>query len=172
MEVAALYDLKLNEKTLLSFYFAPMDDPAIGPTAYPHSESASENPVGTLGHHQEDSTHIADDVVTVGLTHSITRIEASGFHGREPNDFRWDLDSGKIDSWSTRVTLQPSRNWSGQYSYARITSPESLFPKEDQARVTSSVMYNRPFRDGNWANTALWGRTAPWPTIRRRTATC
>ena len=34
MELAALYDIKLGEKSLLSFYFAPMGDPAIGPTAY------------------------------------------------------------------------------------------------------------------------------------------
>lgn len=161
MELAALYDLKLSGKTLLSFYFAPTGDPSIGPTAYPHRESAAENPVGTLGHHQEDSTHIADDVVTVGLTHGIARIEASGFYGREPDEFRWNVDSGKIDSWSTRFTLQSGKNWSGQYSYARIASPEALFPGEDQVRMTASVMYNRPFRDGNWANTVLWGRARP-----------
>lgn len=159
MELAVLYDLKLGKKSLLSFYFAPMGDPAIGPTAYPHRASAFENPVGTLGHHQEDSTHIADDVMTVGFTHGIARIEASGFHGREPDEFRWDIDQGKIDSWSTRLTLQPSKNWSGQYSYARIASPEALFPSENQERMTASVMYNRPLQNGNWANTLLWGRT-------------
>ena len=159
MELAALYDWQLGEKTLLSFYAAPMVDPAIGPTAYPHRQSASENPVGSLGHHQEDSTHIADDVVTVGLTHGIARLEASGFHGREPDEFRWNIDSGAIDSWSTRLTLQPGRNWSGQYSYARIAAPEALFPREDQERMTASVMYNRPLPHGNWANTILWGRT-------------
>ena len=159
MEMAVLYDIKMGEKNLLSFYFAPMGDPAIGPTAFSHRASASENPVGPLGHHQEDSTHIADDVVTVGLTHSLFRIEASGFHGREPDEFRWDLDSGKIDSWSTRLTVQPGKNWSGQVSYARITSPESLFPNEDQSRLTASIMHNRRIRDGNWASTILWGRT-------------
>ena len=159
MELAALYDLKLGEKAMLSFYFAPTGDPAIGPTAYPHRASAFENPVGTLGHHQEDSTHIADDVVTVGLTYRIVRIEGSGFHGREPDEFRWNIDQGKIDSWSTRLTMQPGENWSGQYSYGRITSPESLFPTENQERMTASIIYNRPFQDGNWANTLLWGRT-------------
>jgi len=136
-----------------------MGDPAIGPTAYPHRASAFENPVGTLGHHQEDSTHIADDVVTVGLTYRTMRIEASGFHGREPDEFRWDIDQGKIDSWSTRLTVQPGKNWSGQYSYGRIKSPEGLFPTEDQERMTASIMYNRPLQKGNWANTLLWGRT-------------
>ncbi len=164
MELAALYDVKIGDKSLVSLYFAPMGDPAIGPTAYPHRASAIENPVGTLGHHQEDSTHIANDVVTVGFTHRIVRLEASGFHGREPDEFRWNVDSGKIDSWSTRLTLQPGKNWSGQYSYGRLISPEALFSTEDQERMTASVMYNRPLRNGkagsgNWATIALWGRT-------------
>lgn len=159
MELAVLYDLKIGENSLLSFYFAPTGDPAIGPAAYAHRASAFENPVGTLGHHQEDSTHISEDVVTVGFTHGIARIEASGFHGREPDEFRWDVDQGKIDSWSTRLTVEPGKNWSGQYSYARIASIEALFPSENQERMTVSVMYNRPFDDGNWANTLLWGRT-------------
>jgi len=159
MELAALYDLKLGERSLLSFYFAPTGDPAIGPTAYPHRASALEDPVGTLGHHQEDSTHIAADVVTIGVTYGIARIEASGFHGREPDEFRWNIDQGNIDSWSTRLTVQPAKNWSGQYSYARVKSPEALFPAEDQERITASIMYNRPFENGNWAGTLLWGRT-------------
>ncbi len=36
MELAALYDWKLGERTLLSFYGGPVGDPAIGPTAFPH----------------------------------------------------------------------------------------------------------------------------------------
>ena len=159
MELAVLYDLKLGGNGLLSFYFAPVGDPAIGPLAYPHRASAAEDPVATLGHHQEDSTHVAADVATAGLTYRIVRIEASGFHGREPDEFRWDIDQGKIDSWSTRLTIQPGKNWSGQYSYGRITSPEALFPAENQERMTASLMYNRPLANGNWANTFVWGRT-------------
>jgi hypothetical protein len=159
MELGALYDLKLSDKSLLSFYAAPVGDPALGPTAYPHRASAAENPLAALGHHQEDSTHIANDVVTVGLTYGITRIEVSGFHGREPDEFRWDIDQGKIDSWSMRLTLQPGRNWSGQYSYGRIKSPEGLFPTENQERMTASLLYDRPLGNGNWASTAVWGRT-------------
>lgn len=140
MELAALYDWQLNKQTLLSFYVAPVGDPALGPTAYPHRASALENPVGSLGHHQEDSTHIADDVATVGITYRIVRVEASGFHGREPDEFRWNIDQGKMDSWSTRLTVQPGQNWSAQYSYGRLTSPEQIFPNENQARTTASVM--------------------------------
>ncbi len=159
MEIAALYDLKLGKNGLLSFYAAPIGDPAIGPLAYAHRASASENPMAPLGHHQQDSTHISEDVVTLGLVYRIVRVEASGFHGREPDENRWNISQGKIDSWSTRVGLQPGKNWSGQYSYARIASPEALFPGEDQERMTASLMYNRPIRRGDWASSLVWGRT-------------
>jgi hypothetical protein len=159
MELAAIYDWKLGEHSLLTFYAAPVGDPAIGPTAFPHRASALENPVAPLGHHQEDSTHIAADVITAGFTHGIVRIEGSGFHGREPNEHRWQVQQGAIDSWSLRLTMQPGQNWSGQYSYGRLHSPEALFPTEDQERMTASVMYNRPLKKGNWASSLVWGRT-------------
>ncbi len=159
MEIAALYDLKLGKKALFSFYAAPIGDPALGPVAFPHRASSSEDPLATLSHHQQDSTHIAEDVVTAGLAYRIARIEASGFHGREPDENRWNISQGKIDSWSTRLTLQPGENWSGQLSYGRIASPEALFPAEDQDRMTASIMFNLPLRDGNWASSAIWGRT-------------
>jgi hypothetical protein len=97
------------------------------------------------------------------LTYGLARFEASGFHGREPNENRWNIAQGKIDSWSTRLTLQPGKDWSGQFSYGRITSPEALYPDENQERMTSSVMYNRPFHNGNWASSLIWGRTRSLP---------
>lgn len=158
MELAVLYDYQLGEKALVSFYAAPMGDPAIGPLAYPHRASASENPVAPLGHHLQDSTHVADDVITAGLAYRNFRLEASGFHGREPDEYRWDLDSGKVDSWSTRVTVNPGQNWSLQYSIGQLHSPEALAPTEDVRRMTASIAYNRPIRRGNWASLLLWGR--------------
>jgi len=158
MEVAALYDLNLGERTLLSFYAAPVGDPAMGPTAYPHRASASEDPLAPLGHHLEDSTHIVDDVVTLGLTHGIARLEGSAFHGREPDEHRWNIDAGTIDSWSARLTVQPGQNWSAQYSFAHLTSPEQLQPNDNLQRMTASIMYNRPIANGNWASSLIWGR--------------
>jgi hypothetical protein len=158
MELAAMYDYQFSEHTLLSFYAAPVGDPALGPPAYPHRASASEDPVAPLGHHLQDSTHIADDVITVGITHRIFRVEASGFHGREPDEYRWNIDRGKIDSWSARVTANPGQNWTFQYSIGDLTSPEALFPDENIRRMTASIIYNRPISKGNWASMALWGR--------------
>jgi hypothetical protein len=180
MELAAIYDLHLSERTLLTLYAAPIGDPAIGPTAYPHRLSASENPLAALGHHQQDSTHIAYNVLTAGLTYTFVRIEASGFHGGEPSEQRWGFQPSPnghaIDSYSTRITVSPRPNWAGQYSIAHITSPEALYPGEDQQRQTASIMYNRPIgahhdttsmpgmdmstpATGNWSTTLLWGRT-------------
>jgi hypothetical protein len=158
MELAAFYDLKIGAHSLLSFYFAPVGDPAMGPTAYPHRASASEDAMAPLGHHLEDSTHISDDVITAGFTYKLARIEASGFHGREPDEFRWNIDSGKIDSWSLRGSVNPAPNWSAQYSFAHLASPEALHAAEDLHRMTASVMYNRPLSRGNWDSTMLWGR--------------
>jgi hypothetical protein len=159
MEIGALYDWKLNDETLLSFYAAPVGDPAMGPVAYPHRSSAMENPMAPLGHHLEDSTHIADDVFTAGLGYKLARIEASGFHGREPNENRWNIDSGSIDSWSTRLTVQPAHNWVAQYSFAHLTGPEALHPLEDLQRMTAAVSYDVwPGEGQNFAATLLWGR--------------
>ena len=163
MELGALFDHSFSDRTLVSLYAAAVGDPALGPTAYPHRLSASEDPLAALGHHQEDSTHIAFNVVTGGFTCRAMRIEASGFHGAEPDEHRWQLQPSPnglaIDSWSSRLTLSPARNWTGQYSIARIASPEVLAPREDQLRQTASAMYNRPRARGNWASTAVWGRT-------------
>jgi hypothetical protein len=158
MELATLYDLKLGDRTLLSLYAAPVGDPALGPAAYPHRASASEDPLAPLGHHLEDATHISDDVVTAGLTRGIGRIEFSGFHGREPDEFRWNLDQGRMDSWSWRATVNPAANWSGQFSMGHLHSPEALRPEENIVRTTASLMYNRPLARGSWASTLVWGR--------------
>jgi hypothetical protein len=158
MELAGIYDLRLGERSLLSFYAAPVGDPAMGPPAYPHRTSAEEDPIAPLGHHLQDSTHIASDVLTAGFTYRAVRLEASGFHGREPNEQRWDIDQGTIDSWSTRLTVNPTANWSLQASLAYLTSPEALNPEQDVLRSTASVIYDRPLARGNWATTLLWGR--------------
>jgi len=159
MEIAALYDWKIGEKALGSFYAAPVGDPAMGPVAYAHRASAAENPMAALGHHLEDSTHIANDVVTAGITYKLARFEASGFHGREPDENRWNLDSGSIDSWSARLTLQPTSHWAGQYSFAHLTSPEAMHPLENLQRMTASLSYDFwPGKRQNLAATLLWGR--------------
>ena len=184
MELAALYDLPVAEHAMLSLYLAPVGDPAIGPTAYPHRLSASEDPIATLGHHQQDSTHIAINVLTAGLTYKMLRAEVSGFHGAEPTEARWHLQPSPNgvapDSISGRLTFAPTPNLAAQYSVAHITSPEALSLTQNQFRQTASVMYNRPIgvhknttsmpgmnmstpATGNWSTTFVWGQTKSLP---------
>ncbi len=158
MGLGFLYALSLGENTTLELYAAPVGDPALGPIAYPHRASAMELPQATLAHHLEDSTHISDDVVTAGIAYRKFKFEASGFHGAEPNEFRWDIDYGPIDSWSTRLWYFPGKNWAAQVSTGHLTDPEMLEPG-DQTRTTASVEYTKPRPGGSWSSSLIWGHT-------------
>lgn len=157
MELAVGYVRPLAERTFLSFYAAPVGDPALGPVGYPHRNSAVELPQATLSHHLQDSTHIANTVLTVGIEHGMFRLEGSGFHGQEPDEARWNIDYGPLDSWSTRLWVLPSPNWAAQVSLGRLRDPEFIEPG-DLVRSTASLSYNRPLTRGNWAASLIWGR--------------
>ena len=158
MELGASYQLRVGERTSLHFYGGPRGEPALGPTAYPHRLSASENPVAVLSHHYQDSTHISNQVVTAGVTHGPVTLEASGFHGREPDEKRWGLERGGIDSFSTRLTVSPTSRWTAQYSVGRINNRENTHPLRDSFRMSASATYVRPLATGHWATTLVWGR--------------
>ena len=151
------YVRELGADTRLEVYFAPVGDPALGPVAYPHRASAAELPEAPISHHWQDSTHISDDVVTVGLAYRKLKLEASAFHGAEPGENRWIVQQGAIDSWSTRLWFFPAKNWAAQVSVGRLTHPEALDPG-DQVRSTASIEYTKPMPGGSWASSLIWGR--------------
>lgn len=163
MELAGIYDARVGEHGLISLYAAPVGDPALGPPAFPHRASADEDPLAVLGHHSQDSTHIAGSVFTVGATYRILRAEVSAYHGREPGENRWTIPAGTPDSWATRLTVTPFRNWSAQYSIGRLHSPEAISPQEDVLRMTASVDYHRALARGDWASILVWGRNKTLP---------
>jgi len=157
MELAAEYARPIGTRGLAFVYVAPVGDPALGPVAFPHRDSAMEIPQAVLGHHFQDSTHVAYDVVTAGAQYGPLRLEASAFHGAEPDEERWDLDGGKPDSASARLTIIPTDRLTAQASFGYLTKPEKLEPG-DAKRWTSSVSYSVPFARGSWASSAIWGR--------------
>ncbi|MDP9052937.1 MAG: hypothetical protein M3N93_01330 [Acidobacteriota bacterium] len=165
MSLGFHYAYQLSENTTLSTYFAPVGDPALGPVAFPHRASAMELPEATLSHHWQDSTHIADDVVTVGVSYKRARLEASGFHGAEPGENRWIVQAGGINSWATRLWFFPTKNWAAQVSVGRIVRPEALEPG-DQVRATASLQYIKSMPGGSWASTFVWGRNHSTATLR------
>ncbi len=156
-ELAALYTLPLTKRLTWELYGGPSAEPALGPVTFIHRASASELPLAPLSHHLQDSTHTSFGVVTTGFVIDRVKIEASAFNGREPNEQRWSIQLGALDSWSARVFVAPSRNWTAQYSIGRLEHPEAL-ELGSQWRQTASVEYNRPLRAGAWATTLVWGR--------------
>ena len=159
------YAYQLGENTTADFYFAPVGDPALGPVAFPHRASAMELPQAPISHHWQDATHIADEVLTLGISHKKVRLEASGFYGSEPGENRWIIQSGPINSWATRFWFFPAKNWAAQVSIGRIAHPEALEPG-DQVRATASLAYSRPMAGGSWSSSLIWGRNHSTATHR------
>jgi len=133
-------------------------EPALGPPAYMHRLSGMDNPEAPITHHWLDSTHITNGVVTAGEIFGDWKIEASAFNGREPNQQRYQINDPNIDSFSGRLSVNPTSNWALQASYGYLKSPEQLSPRSSQHRVTASASYNLPFGDNDWATTFAWGR--------------
>jgi hypothetical protein len=80
------------------------------------------------------------------------------FTGREPNENRYDFDKPGFDSWSGRLSYNPSENWALQASHGFIKSPELLHPVEDVNRTTASAIYSKALTPGSSLNaTAVWG---------------
>ena len=156
-ELAAYYSRPITEKVSWQLYGGPSAEPALGPVTYIHRASAAELPAAPLSHHLQDSTHTSFGVVTTGLTIDRFKFEGSVFNGREPNEDRWSIQLGALDSWSARAWVAASRNWTVQYSYGRLLHPEAAEPGNEK-RQSASVEYDRPFAEGNWATSLIWGR--------------
>src|SRR5262249_45899975 len=61
--LAAGWRVPLSSRGAVTFFGAPVGEATLGPVAFMHRLSASENPTAPLGHHTFDSTHVAQGVV-------------------------------------------------------------------------------------------------------------
>jgi hypothetical protein len=157
MELSASYTVPLGDRGTWFAYFGYPGEPALGPTAFMHRASASENPAAPLSHHLQDSSHISFGVFTTGFTYRWFKIEGSIFNGREPGENRYNFEANPWTSRSARLWFAPNENWSFQISHGLLKNPEALEPG-DVRRTTASVSYNRPLERGNWATSLIWGR--------------
>jgi hypothetical protein len=140
-------------------YFGYPGEPALGPPAFMHRPSAMDDPDAPIGHHWQDSTHITFGVATAGLVWRNVKIEGSIFTGREPDENRYDFDQPRFDSYSGRISWNPTKNLALQASYGYIKSPEAPEPKTNIHRTTASAIYNLPLGpDSNWSNAFVWGQ--------------
>ncbi len=157
MELSANYTLPIGERATWFAYLGFPGEPALGPTAFMHRMSASENPSAPLTHHLQDSSHISFGVFTTGFTYRWFKIEGSVFNGREPDENRYDFEFNPWNSRSFRISFAPNDNWAMQYSHGLLKNPEELQPG-DVRRMTASITYNKRFDRGNWASAFIWGR--------------
>ncbi|MEK6281773.1 MAG: hypothetical protein AABN95_15575 [Acidobacteriota bacterium] len=157
MELSASYTVPVGDRATWFAYFGYPGEPALGPTAFMHRASASENPAAVLSHHLMDSSHITFGVVTTGFTYRWFKLEGSVFNGREPDENRYNFDAHRWNSRSARLSFAPNNNWSMHVSHGFLRDPETQEPG-DVRRTTASVSYNRPLARGSWATSLIWGR--------------
>lgn len=157
MELSAQYTVPLSDRGTWFAYFGYPGEPALGPVAFMHRASASENSSAVLSHHLQDSSHITFGVLTTGFTYRWFKLEGSIFNGREPDENRYNFEAHRWNSRSARLSFAPNKNWSMQISHGLLRNPEALEPG-DVRRTTASISYNKPLERGNWATSLIWGR--------------
>jgi len=158
MEVAALYDHPITKDFALELYVAPSGEPALGPPAFMHRPSSVDDLAAPLGHHWQDASHVSFGVATAGLVWHDLKIEASAFNGREPDQNRWNFDFAPLQSYSARVTANPTPNWSLTAGFGFIKSPEAADAGHSMHRALTAVQYGRALSDDRqFAAAVIWG---------------
>jgi hypothetical protein len=158
-ELSVSLSQKLGHDFSAYVYFGYPGEPALGPPTFMHRPSAMDDPDAPIGHHWQDSTHITFGVATAGLVWRDIKVEGSIFTGREPDEDRYDFDQPRFDSYSGRLSWNPTKNLALQGSFGYIKSPEALDPETNIHRTTASAIYNLPLgADSNWSNSFVWGQ--------------
>jgi hypothetical protein len=158
MQAAAAWRVPITDRTTVTIAAGPVGEAALGPVAYMHRASSAENPSAPLSHHTFDSTHMTTGVVLSRVDRGPVSVEGSIFRGREPDEDRYDVDLGALDSWSTRVWVRPADAWTVQASYGFLHEPEQLEPG-NQRRTNASVSWFRERESDYSALTVGVGRT-------------
>ena len=130
-------------------------EPALGPPVFMHRLSAVNDPDAPLSHHYQDATHITFGVVTTGFRYKDVKLEGSVFTGREPDEYRYNFDAMRFDSYSVRLSYNPSKAWALQVSNGWIHSPEANEPQQNVIRSTASAIYTKMLDDDSYIATTL-----------------
>ena len=159
MELAASVSQHIGANGSLFLYGGLPGEPAFGPPAFMHREAILDSPEAPISHHWLDSTHISFGVLTAGLVVGRAKLEVSRFNGREPDQHRWNIETGPLDSTAVRLSWNPGDHWSLQGSWGHFEDPEQLEPGVNQKRWSASALYARDVAPGwHLAGTLAWGR--------------
>jgi len=159
MELSASVSQNIGPKSSVFLYAGLPGEPAFGPPAFMHREAIMDSPEAPISHHWLDSTHISFGVLTGGFVLDRVKVEVSRFNGREPDQHRWNIETGPLDSTAIRLSWNPTTEVSLQGSWGHFTEPEQLEPGIDQKRLSASALYAGEIaRDWKFAGTLAWGR--------------
>ena len=159
MELSASISQNIGAKSSLFLYGGLPGEPAFGPPAFMHREAILDSPEAPISHHWLDSTHISFGVLTAGLIVDRLKVEVSRFNGREPDEHRWNIETGALDSTAVRLSWNPTSDLSLQGSWGKFKDPEQLEPGVDQTRWSASALWAREVAsDVKVAATLAWGR--------------
>jgi hypothetical protein len=159
MELSASISQNIGGNSSVFLYVGLPGEPTFGPPAFMHRQSIMDSPEAPITHHWLDSTHISFGVVTAGIVLDKMKLEVSRFNAREPDQHRWDIETGPLDSTAIRLSWNPVSTLSLQGSWGHFKDPEQLEPGVDQDRLSASVLYADEVAPG-WtlATTLAWGR--------------
>lgn len=159
MELSTSVSQNVGPKSSVFLYAALPGEPAFGPPAFMHREAILDSPEAPITHHWLDSTHISFGVLTGGIVLDLVKVEISRFNGREPDQHRWNIETGPLDSTAIRMSWNPTRTLALQGSWGHFVNPEQLEPGVDQKRWSASLLWANEVAPG-WklAGTLAWGR--------------
>jgi hypothetical protein len=154
-ELSVNYTQRVAKDFDISLSFGYPGEPALGPPVFMHRLSAMNDPDAPLTHHYADATHITFGTSTLGFRYKDFKLEGSIFTGREPDEYRYNFDPMRFDSYSVRLSYNPSNEWALQVSNGWIHSPESIEPQQNVDRFTASAIYTKMLDDDSFIATTL-----------------
>jgi hypothetical protein len=154
-ELSVNYTQRVVKDADVSLSFGYPGEPALGPPVFMHRLSAMNDPDAPLSHHYADATHITFGTTTLGFRYKDLKLEGSIFTGREPDEYRYNFDPMRFDSYSVRLSYNPSKEWALQVSNGWIHSPESIEPQQNVDRFTASAIYTKILNEDSYIATTL-----------------
>jgi hypothetical protein len=159
-ELSAAYDYPIMSTLAISLYGAAVGEPALGPMAYQHRPSDTDDPFAPLGHHWQDATHGSHGVATVGIYDRWLKLEGSTFNAREPDENRLDIDyaGARLDSYSARLTVAPTGTVVASAWAGYLNGDDPLAPNIAMQRYGAAVLTDtRGLRGGRFSTSLIWG---------------
>ncbi|MFI5289954.1 MAG: hypothetical protein ACHQ17_09910, partial [Polyangia bacterium] len=160
LAVTDVMSFSRDKNRLLRVWFAPRGETTDGPIAFMHRMTATYNPDAPLGHHVgQDVGHVSSTVLGASLRIDNTLLEASTFHGLEPQPTAVDLPLGSPDSVAVRMAQDfAARRLTVAASFAYVNDPEGDPTIPSALRLSASAYLHHDLPH-NWRAhaTAIWG---------------